>query len=101
MRSDTNAMREPSGDQLGERSIALWLVRRRRSLPSASTAKNPQVQYFEPTNGYLVCEVTPDGIAADFRYVTTVADADSPVTSGATFVVSPGVDGAAPTATRT
>jgi len=64
------------------------------------TAKNPHVQYFEPRNGYLVCEVTPDGIAADFRYVADVADADSPVTSGATFVVRPGVDGAAPTAER-
>lgn len=63
-------------------------------------AKNPHVQYFEPRNGYLVCEVTADEIRADFRYVEDVADADSAVTSGATFVVLPGEDRAAPTVER-
>ena len=69
--------------------------------PTDFTATNPQVQYFEARNGYLTCEVTRDAITADFRYVTDVADAASPVTVGATFVVMPAAgDGQAPTITR-
>lgn len=66
------------------------------SVPFAEdfTANNPQVRYFEARNGYLVCEITADEITADFRYVDDVADATSPVGSGARFVVRPSADGA-------
>ncbi len=63
------------------------------------TAANPQIEYFDPRNGYLVCEVTPERITADFRYVDDPADPDSAVTVGATFVVRP-ADGGAPTVER-
>lgn len=69
--------------------------------PTDYTAANPQILYFEPRNGYLLCEVTRTSITADFRYVTDVADAASPVTVGASFVVTPGPeDGTAPTVER-
>ena len=64
------------------------------------TATNPQVRFFDPRNGALVCEVTPDGITADFRVVADVWDAEAEVTSAATFVVRPATDGGAPTVTR-
>lgn len=54
------------------------------------TAKNPQIRYFEPRNGYLVCRLTRDELVADFRYVADVADAASPLGPGATFVVTAG-----------
>ena len=61
------------------------------------TATNPQVRFFDPANGYLVCEVTPEGITADFLVVADVWDPDAEVTTAATFVVRPSVDGGAPT----
>jgi alkaline phosphatase D len=69
--------------------------------PTDHTATNPHVKYFEARNGYLTCEVTRDEIAADFRYVTDVRDAASPVTVGASFVVTAAdEDGVAPTVER-
>jgi alkaline phosphatase D len=54
------------------------------------TAQNPQIRYFEGRNGYLVCRITPDEVTADFKYVDDVADPDSGITTGATFVVREG-----------
>jgi alkaline phosphatase D len=69
--------------------------------PGDHSATNPQITYFEARNGYLTCEVTREQITADFRYVADVKDAASPVTVGATFVVTPaGQDGGAPTVAR-
>ena len=69
--------------------------------PADHSPNNPQIMYFEPRNGYLTCEVTRDSITADFRYVADVQDASSPVTVGATFVVTPAADdGGAPTVAR-
>jgi alkaline phosphatase D len=69
--------------------------------PADHTAANPHVRYFEARNGYLVCEVTSDAITAEFRYVADVSDPASPVSVGATFVVTAAdEDGVAPTVER-
>lgn len=60
------------------------------------TARNPQIRYFDPRNGYLVCRLSRDELVADFRYVADVGDPDSPLAPGATFVVTAG----SPTAER-
>lgn len=69
--------------------------------PADHTAANPHVEFFDPRNGSLVCEVTPEGITADFRVVADVSDPDSAVTSAATFVVRPATAGGAPSIERT
>ena len=69
--------------------------------PEDHTAANPQVEFFDPRNGSLVCEVTPGAITADVRVVEDVADPGSAVTSAATFVVRPADGGGAPTVERT
>jgi alkaline phosphatase D len=52
-------------------------------------AKNPQMQYFEPRNGYLTCEITPQGWTADFKFVADVMDPASPIDTGARFAIKP------------
>jgi alkaline phosphatase D len=52
-------------------------------------AKNPQMQYFEPRNGYLTCEITPQGWTADFKFVADVMDPTSPIDTGARFAIKP------------
>lgn len=69
--------------------------------PKDHTAANPHVRYFEARNGYLLCDVEQSQITAEFRYVDDVQDASSPVTVGATFVVTAAdEDGVAPTVER-
>jgi alkaline phosphatase D len=72
------------------------------SVPFAAdhTAANPHVRYFEARNGYLACDITAEAITAEFRYVEDVGDPASPVTTAATFVVTPAPDGGAPTVAR-
>jgi alkaline phosphatase D len=40
--------------------------------------------------GYVVCEVTPDEIRADYRYVSTVTEPEAEIETGATLVVRDG-----------
>lgn len=55
------------------------------------TAKNPQVQWFDGSHhGYLDVEIGRDRIVARFRGIADVKDPSSPVSTVATFEVTPG-----------
>ena len=58
-------------------------------------AKNPQMQYFEPRNGYLTCEITPEGWTADFKFVADVIrpGLSPPIDTGARSVDQPRLAG--------
>jgi alkaline phosphatase D len=60
------------------------------TFPEDFTAQNPQVRYFEPTNGYALCTVTPQMWRTEFKYVSDVKDPSATVSTGATFVVDDG-----------
>ena len=56
-----------------------------------SAAASPAIRYVEASRrGYVVCEVTPRQLTADFRYVTTVATPEAPLGPGARWVVTEG-----------
>ena len=60
-------------------------------LVEAAAAATPSIRYVEPRRrGYVVCDVTPDDLTADFRYVTTTATPTSEVSTGARWVVAAG-----------
>lgn len=55
----------------------------------ADTLEN--VHYVEAERrGYVVCEVTPDELRADFRYVTTALESEASIETGASWVVADG-----------
>jgi alkaline phosphatase D len=75
----------------GDTVVAEFLVTGISSLPfEATTAGNPHVRYAEAGNGYLVCDVTASEWRSEFKFVTDVWDAESPVETRATFVLAPG-----------
>jgi alkaline phosphatase D len=52
---------------------------------------SPAIRYVNARQrGYVVCEVTPDEVRADFRYVSTVTEEGADVETGATWVVRDG-----------
>ena len=60
---------------------------------------NPQVQHFEPRNGYMTCEVTADQWTTTLHILDDVDKADSAVTTTASFTVNAGTPGIAEIAT--
>jgi alkaline phosphatase D len=51
----------------------------------------PNVQYVNARErGYVVCDVSPGELRAEFRYVTTVAAPEADIATGATWVVTEG-----------
>ncbi|MBV6507704.1 MAG: Alkaline phosphatase D [Acidimicrobiales bacterium] len=54
------------------------------------TSANPQVKYFDPRNGYVVCQVTPDEFTTTFRYVSDVTDPAAELVEGPTWSVAAG-----------
>lgn len=54
------------------------------------SAANPQVKYFDPRNGYAVCEVTTEAFVTSFKYVSDVTDPDAALVEGPTWTVRAG-----------
>ena len=54
------------------------------------TARTPQVRQQTNGHGYLTVEVTPDELTVAFRVLDDVADADSAITTAATWAVAAG-----------
>jgi alkaline phosphatase D len=59
-----------------------------------STAKNPQLRFFDNHRGYVRCTLERSRLTADFRAVSTVRKPTATVSTTATFVVDDGVPGA-------
>lgn len=51
---------------------------------------NPHLHAIEPTNGWLLLEITPGRIVATFNFVDDVTDPDSAVSSGPSYEVRSG-----------
>jgi alkaline phosphatase D len=59
------------------------------------TSRNPHIYFFEGRHrGYVRCEVTPALWRSDFRIVDDLLDAQSAVTTAASWAVEAGVRGA-------
>jgi alkaline phosphatase D len=57
--------------------------------------RNPHIHLYDITNkGYLRCETTPSQLEADFRYVTTIQQAQAEPLAGTSWVVESGKPGA-------
>jgi alkaline phosphatase D len=63
-------------------------------LARQAVAGNPHVKFFDPRNGCTVCTVTSEEWRAEYVVVDDVTDADSAVSSIATFVIASGTPGA-------
>ena len=59
-------------------------------------AFNPQIKFLDPEKGYTICEVTPTTWTATYRSLANARDADSAISTVATFVVDSGAAGARP-----
>ena len=60
-------------------------------LVEAAAAATPSIRYVEPRRrGYVVCDVTPDDLTAEFRYVASTASPTATVETGARWVVASG-----------
>jgi alkaline phosphatase D len=51
---------------------------------------NPQIRYFHARRGYVRCDITPTLWRADYRIVPFVTRPGAPVTTHASFAVTPG-----------
>ncbi|MGH9260144.1 MAG: alkaline phosphatase D family protein, partial [Acidimicrobiales bacterium] len=61
------------------------------ALVDVAAAASPSIRYVEPRQrGYVVCELTPAALRADFRYVSTTVSPQAEVSTGATWVVNAG-----------
>lgn len=61
------------------------------ALVDVAAAASPSIRYVEPRQrGYVVCELTPAALRADFRYVSTTVSPQAEVSTGATWVVTAG-----------
>ena len=58
------------------------------------TARNPHVKYFEPRNGYMLCELDRERFRASFRYVGGTDDPSSALEPGPAWEVATGTPGA-------
>lgn len=58
-------------------------------------AINPQIQHFDPGNGYMTCEVTADTWTTTLHILDDVESAASAVVAAATFTVEAGTPGIA------
>jgi alkaline phosphatase D len=68
-------------------------VDQRESTP-AMLADNPFVKFFNGQRGYVTCEVSADGLTADYRVVDYVTQPDAPISTRASFVIESGRPGA-------
>ena len=61
------------------------------ALVQQAAAASPSIRYVEPSRrGYVVCDVTPEALTADFRYVATTEVPDAGLVPGARWVVAAG-----------
>jgi alkaline phosphatase D len=61
------------------------------ALVEAAAAASPAIRYVEARRrGYVVCEVTPRQLRAEFRYVATVATPQADIATGATWLIAAG-----------
>lgn len=64
-------------------------------LVEAAASRNPGARYLEGRkHGYVLCDVTADTLRADYRYIETLDRADTPIATGASFVIEAGHPGA-------
>lgn len=61
-----------------------------RPLAPAVLALNPQVQHFDPDNGFMTCEVTAEAWTTQLHLLDDVASADSDIRTTMTFTVAAG-----------
>lgn len=62
-----------------------------------STRTNPHVHYFDvERHGYLVIDLTPARLLADYRYVTSIVDPNAAIATGSSWQVDNGSPGARP-----
>ena len=61
-----------------------------RPLAPAVLALNPQVQHFDPDNGFMTCEVTAEAWTTQLHLLDDVASADSAIRTAMTFTVAAG-----------
>ena len=63
--------------------------------PKAALPENDHIKFFNgDRRGYVLCRVTPEQWETDLRMVSTVSEADAPVSTYASFVVENGSPGA-------
>jgi alkaline phosphatase D len=58
-------------------------------------AGNPHIRFFDPRNGYVVCDVTPETFVVTYRSIADGADPESPVETAGSFTVVAGAPGIA------
>jgi alkaline phosphatase D len=61
---------------------------------SALLAENPFVKFHNEQRGYVVCEIGPKAMQADYRVLDYVSRPDSPIRTRASFIVEDGRPGA-------
>ncbi|HEY3140803.1 MAG TPA: alkaline phosphatase D family protein [Acidimicrobiales bacterium] len=60
-------------------------------LIESTVSSVPEVHYINARQrGYVVCTVTPEETRAEFRFVSTIADPEATVETGATWIVTDG-----------
>jgi alkaline phosphatase D len=60
-------------------------------LAQTATAVVPSIRYLEAAmRGYVVCDVTPDALTAEFRYVSSTATATAEISTGARWRITAG-----------
>jgi alkaline phosphatase D len=65
-----------------------------RSFAPIVLALNPQVRWFDPDNGWMSCEVTPETWTTDVMLLADVTNEMTTARSAATIVVNDGIAGA-------
>jgi alkaline phosphatase D len=65
-----------------------------RPTTAASLAENPHIKFYNGQRGYVRCRLTAEQWQTDFRVVATVSQADAPISTRASFVVTNGQPGA-------
>ena len=95
--TSTTPSRRSSRTELGGTSVTSDFPPQFVPVVVSSLPANPHIKYFEGLgHGYVRCDITPSRWQADFRFVESVLDPQSPVFTAASFVIEDGVPGALP-----
>ena len=86
--------RDPTATVVGTELIAPS-INALELLPPDWAVRSPRIHLFDPDHhGYLLVELTPERLTAEFRYVTDITLPDAPVQPGSRWVVTDGRPGA-------